>query len=196
MLIYQNSRRNFLSSMAILSAAVVCKPVIENIAPLTEEDDLQKKWKLFCEKSGGKNCYTLPDSKSRSGFLSTNGHAYRNGETMYFPHENVLAVPTWIYWETNTFRPADFIVTLFDGTSLKKISRLNRFEMDALYKVSKYNSIDNLLTAHCNAQKQDALIGTSLLKSKTTFTKNARILQLSYYKENDIVINKKYIHHF
>src|SRR5664279_1864383 len=177
MLIYENSRRNFLSSMAMLSAAVVFKPITKNLPALQEEDDLQKKWKIFCEKAGGQNSYTFNDSKLQPGFLSTNGHAYLNGQAIYFPRENIYALPTWVYWKTNTFKPADVIITLFDGTSTKKISRLNRFEMDALYKVSKDNAVDDLLTAHCNGQKQEALIGSSIMKSKTTFTKNARILQ-------------------
>ncbi|MEO8860333.1 MAG: hypothetical protein ABI358_02865 [Ginsengibacter sp.] len=196
MLIYENSRRNFLSSMAMLSAAAICKPVIKNLSPLSEDDDLQKKWKLFWKKSGGQTFNSFVDLQTKHDFLGTAGHAYKNGETIYFSRENILAHPTWVYWETNLFKPVDVVITLVDGTSLKKISRLNRFEMEALYNLSNDNSSDNLLTAHCNGQKQDALVGISLLKSKTSFTKNARILQLSYRKENNIVINKKYIYHF
>ncbi|MEO8412070.1 MAG: hypothetical protein ABI472_00355 [Ginsengibacter sp.] len=196
MLIHQNSRRNFLSSMAILSAAVVCKPVIKNLASVKEEDDLRKKWRSFWEKSGGQKCHTSLNLQAQDNFSGTCGHSYRNGETIYFPRENIVAHPTWIYWETHISKPADAVITLIDGTSLKKISRLNRFEMDALYKVSKDNPKDNLLTAHCNSQKQVANISEPIMESKTIFTENKQILQLSYRKMNVFITNKKYIYHF
>ena len=196
MQVSQNSRRNFLNSIAIVSAGAAFKPAIKYLPSITEQEDLQKKWESFWRKSGGKKFYTFTDLQKQNNLINTKGHLYKNGEIIYFSKENILAKPTWIYWETNALKPADAVITLFENnSSLKKIARLNRFEIDALYKVSNDHCNDNLLEAHCNNAKSSAGNAISLLKNKISITKNSQVQQVSYYKERTLVLHKKFIYH-
>jgi hypothetical protein len=195
MQVYQNSRRNFLNNIAILSAGTAFKPATKYFPSIIEQEDLQKKWELFWKKSGGQKFYTFTDLQSQNNLFNTKGHLYKNGEIIYFSKENILAQPTWIYWGNSLSKPADVVITLFDNnSSLKKISRLNRFEIDALYKVSNDHCNDNLLEAHCNNVKP-AGNAISLLKNKISITKNSEVQQVSYYKDRALVLHKKFINH-
>ena len=196
MQVLQNSRRNFLSSMAIFSAGIVLKPAIKNLpAIVIGDDDLQKKWKSFWQISGGERYNTFVDLQKQSNLPVTKGHYYRNGDVIFFPKENIIAVPVWICWESNTLHPADVAITLIEKNSLKKIGRVNRFEIDALYKVSKNFCDDSLLTAYCNNLKPKALDQFSLLKNKISISKNSCEQQVSYYKERSLILHKKFIYH-
>jgi hypothetical protein len=195
MQLYQNSRRNFLSSFAILSAGTAFKPAIKHLPGINTEEDLQKKWESFWKKSGGKKFYTLNDLKNRNIISDTKGHLYKNGETIYFSKENILAQPTWIFWGNDILKPADVIITLFENnSSLKKIARLNRFEADALYKLFSHYPEDKLFTAYNNSLKPNSN-ETTFIKNKITVKKNSQLHQLSYYKDKKLVTDKKFIYH-
>lgn len=197
MQIYQTSRRNFLSSIAILSIGTAIGSPVTHFSSITdEEEDLQKKWKSYWKKCRGQKVNTNIDLQKHNNLFETKGHFYKNGEVIYFHHENILAQPTWIFWENNALKPADAIITLFENNgSLKKIARLNRFEMNALYKISREYYDDKLLTAHCNSLKHIPVKGTSIIKNKITITKNSQIQQVDYYKDQALVLNKKFIYH-
>lgn len=196
MQISQNSRRNFLSSITILSAGIALKPAIKYLPGITNgEDNLQKKWQSFWKISGGEKYNTFVQLQKQNNLPATKGHYYKNGDAIFFPKENMVALPVWIYWENNTSLPVDVVITLIEKNSLKKIGRVNRFEIDALCKVSKNFSGDNLLTAYCNNLKPKALDQFSLLKNKISITKNSCEQQVSYYKESSLVLHKKFIYH-
>jgi hypothetical protein len=194
MQIYSNSRRNFLNSVAILSAGTVFKPTVKNIPFINEQEDLQEKWDFFSRISGGKKIYSYTDLPVQNNLFDTKGHQYKTGELIYFSKENILAQPVWIYWGTNA-KPVDVVITLFEKSDLlKKITRVNRFDLDALYKLSKDYDKDKLLTAFCNSLKS-AFNQSSLVKNKITITKKLQAQQVSYYKKNELIINKKFIYH-
>ena len=196
MQIYSNSRRNFLTTFAILSAGTAFKPAVRHLPTINEKEDLQKKWESFWEKYGGQKFYTLSDLQKNNVLSITKGHAYKNGEVIYFSKENIIAQPTWIFWGNNISKPSDVVVTLFENNrSLKKIARLNRFEIDALYKLLKDYCADNLLVAHCNNLKPVSFNTMSAVKNKIKITKNSQIQQVSYYKERVLVSQKKFIYH-
>ncbi len=196
MQVNQNGRRNFLSNIAILSAGAVFRPAIKHFSPGDEEKDLQKKWKAFWGKSGGRKFNTFTDLQKENNLLEIKGHFYKSGEIIYFPKENILANPTWIFWECNSLNPSDAIVALFEVNTLKKITRLNRFEIDALYKLSGECGNDNLLSAYCNGLKPAAAGSAPLMKHKISVTKSYGIQQsVSYYRNEEIVLNKKFIYH-
>ncbi|HEY5406475.1 MAG TPA: hypothetical protein VIJ92_05295 [Ginsengibacter sp.] len=195
MQIYENSRRNFISNIAFLSAGIMFKPAINHLPSLMEPEDLQKKWELFWKKSGGQKIYSLIDLQKNNILSNTKGHVYNNGEVICFSKENILAQPTWIYWKNNKTRPADVVISLFEKNSLKKIARLNRFEADAIYKVSKDYGSDNLLEAHCNNLKPATGNTIAVLKNKLSVNKNSQVQQVSYYKNHSLVIDKKFIYH-
>jgi len=196
MQILQNSRRNFLSSMALFSAGIALKPAIKNLPDIvTCDDDLQKKWQSFWKIYGGEKYNALADLQKQSNLPDTKGHCYRNGDAIFFPKENIIALPVWIYWENNTLHPVDVVITLIEKNSLKKIGRMNRFETDALYKTSKKFYEDNLLTAFCNNLKPGAPDQFSLLKNKISIAKDSYRQQVSYYKERSLIFHKKFIYH-
>ena len=191
---YQNSRRNFLSNMSILSAGALLRPSSINLPAITKGDDsdLQKKWESFWVKSSGKKI--LHSSFTSHNLLNVKGHTYKNGEPIFFPKENIVAQPTWVFWGNNQLKPADVVITLIESASLMKIARLNRFELNALCKASTQFNNDKILTAFCNnvnpfAKKLDSL------KNKTAITKNSQTQQVSYYKERSLIFHKKFIYH-
>ena len=194
MQIYQNSRRNFLSNMAILSTGVLLLPSGINLPATNGDGDLQKKWNSFWRKSSGQK---MPPSSAFKEYNISNikGHTYKNGELIFFPEENIIAKPTWIFWDNNQLRPADVVITLIESTSLKKIARLNRFELNALCRLSTQFNNDKILTAFCNNIKSFSEKNLASLKNKTTITKNSQLQQVSYYKEQALVLNKKFIYH-
>ena len=121
MTISQYNRRNFLSSIAILSVGTAFGSTIKHFSPANPANDLQKKWTAFWKKSGGRVYYSLTDLNSANNQKETKGHYYKYGEIIYFPKENILAQPTWIFWNDRT-KPADVVVTLFENNhSFKKL---------------------------------------------------------------------------
>jgi hypothetical protein len=192
----QFNRRNFLGSLAILSVGTTFGSATKYFAvpDPTTTDGLQKKWKAFWIKSGG--CI---ENIAHGDFVNnrkvTKGHFYKNGETIYFQKENIYALPTWIYWG-NRAKPADVIITFFEkGHSLKKIASLNRYEMEALYRLSKEPGSEELLSASINKCKLIPGASTGKIISKVNIKKNSKIQDISYYKGQLLVFEDKLIHH-
>lgn len=190
----QYNRRNFLSSIAILSAGTAFGSTAKHFSPAGSANDLQKKWAAFWKLSGGR-VYGLTHLDSVNDQNETKGHYYTYGEIIYFPKENILAQPTWISWKNKSAKPADVVVTLFENNySFKKMHRFNRYEMDALYHISKEPDAQQLLLASFNNK---TIPGTSagIIKTKTSIKKNSQIQDISYYKEQLLVFKDKIIHH-
>jgi hypothetical protein len=194
MQVYSNGRRNFLNNIVVLSAGTVFKPAIKHLPSIYEREDLQKKWESFWRKYGGKKYFALTNLQKNTVSFKTKGHEYKDGEVIYFSKENILAQPTWVYWENNTSKPSDVVITLFERKTFKKITRLNCYEADALYKVSKDHHEDNLLAACCNTLKPPNS-SVLFLKNKMAITKNSKVQLLSYYKNQELILNKKFIYH-
>jgi hypothetical protein len=195
MQIPENSRRNFISNIAILSAGIAFKPAISHLPSVNDKTDIKRKWELFWKRSGGQKINNFAELQKDNGLAKTKGHVHKIGDIIYFSKENILAQPSWIYWENNTTVPVDVVITLFEKNSLKKITRLNRFEADALYKVADNYRADNLMEAYCNSVKPSVTKTMALLKSKTSANKNSQEYHVSYYKNNSLVLDKKFIYH-
>jgi hypothetical protein len=195
MQIRENSRRNFISNIAFISAGIMIKPAFNSLPSITGEADIRNKWKSFWKKSGGQKTFDVVDLRKNNNLIITKGHIHKNGGIIYFPKENILAQPTWIYWTNSESKPADVVITLFEKNSLKKIGRMNRFEADALYKVSKDYDGDNLLGAFCNNLTLTKGDTEDLLKNKISVKKDSHLHEMSYYKNHSLVLNKKFIYH-
>lgn len=192
----QYNRRNFLSCIAILSAGTALGSAVKPFYTKNKEESLDKKWSAFWKNSGGHTFNELIDSKQHNSIIETKGHLYENGEIILFSKENILALPTWIYWGGDKTNPADVIITLFENNdSLKKITRLNRFEMGAVYKLSKEYKDDQLLVVHHNNIKPFSGNTTSFIQNKTFINRHSNTQQVSYYKEQELVFHKKFIYH-
>jgi hypothetical protein len=196
MQIYQNSRRNFLSSMAILSAAAAFTPAFQKLPlPTNSNDDLQNKWNSFCQKSGCEKLNSFDDLVNQFELDAMPGHFYKKGEVVCFPRENIIARPTWIYWQNHPSKPAGVLIDLIEKNSFKKVACLNRFEVDALYKVSKEFYKDNLLEAYCNNLLAMPNGDMPFLKNKLLVCENSLIQKISYYKNRELLFQKKFIYY-
>ncbi len=195
MQIPENSRRNFISNIAFLSAGIMIKPAIKSLPLITGQVDIRNRWESFWEKTGGRKTHNVVDLQKNNALIITKGHVYRNGDIISFSKENILAQPTWIYWKSNKIKPDDVLISLYERDSLKKITRLNRFETNALYKVAEVYRGDNLLEAYCNSLRPSIVNTMSLLKSRTLVNKNSQEYQVSYYKNRSLVLDKKFIYH-
>lgn len=195
--ITQHNRRSFLSSIAILSVGSVFGSTIKHFSPaaFNSINDLQKNWAEFWKKSGGQVFNGSADLNGNNN-KGTKGHRYQYGEIIYFPKENILAQPTWIFWDNDLSKPADLAVSLFENKEpFKKIICFNRFEMDALYLVSKEADTEQLLLASFNNSKHNTGSSTGIIKTKTNIHKNVQIQDISYYKGRVLVFQDKLIHH-
>jgi hypothetical protein len=191
----QHNRRNFLSSIAILSAGTALGSAIQPFQSTTKEEELDKKWASYWKKAGGQIFSTNLDLKQDEWKIDTKGHLYDLGEMIYFSKENIFAQATWIYWGNDQASPADMIITLFENKDgFKKITRLNRYELDALYKLSNEFTNDALLLLHHNNMKTVDDNRTCFVQNKTTIQKKFNTQQVSYYKEQALVFHKKFIY--
>ena len=189
----QYNRRNFLSSFAILSAGTTFGSTLKHFYPAGTANGLQKTWASFWKKAGGEISYSTADAGNNQ--QETKGHHYKYGEVIYFPKENILAQPTWIFWNDRT-NPADVVVTFFENNhSFNKILRLNRYELDALYLLSKQPHVEQLLLTSFNNTKPIAGASTAIIKTKTNINKNSQIQEVSYYRGQSLIFKDKIIHH-
>jgi hypothetical protein len=84
---------------------------------------------------------------------------------------------------------------LFENNySFKKILRFNRYEMDAIYRLSKEPDSEQLLLSSMNNRKEIA--GSSaIIKTKTRIKKNSQIQVITCYNGRLLVYEDQLIHH-
>jgi len=194
MKVSQYNRRNFLGSLAILSVGTAFGSPAKHFSPVNSTNDLQEDWRKFWKKSGGSVYHSLSDMNKGNNTTGTKGHSYKYGEVIYLPKENILAQPTWIYW--NGTRPADVIVTFFESNhSSSPVIRLNRYEIDVLYRLSSEPGSEELLSAFLNSGKRIRNSSTGIIKTKTSFKESSRIQEISYCEGQSVILHKKFIYH-
>lgn len=147
MITNKNSRRSFLSSIAILSAGAALGSPSSLFSSADEKLTLKDKWKKLWQQQGGElyfNQASIPDVAI--GTVCKN-HVYQTGEVVHFKNEELLAQPIWIYWDNKKTKPDDVIVTFFtNNKNARKIFRINCFELDSLYHLSTEKNEANLVS--------------------------------------------------
>lgn len=192
----QHSRRNFLSCLAILSAGTAFGSVVSPL-DLTnkKEDTLEKNWDLFWKSAGGQVFTEKITSAFPQLLPCTSGHHFENGDIILLKKYDVLAQPTWIFWGDDKKNPKDVVITVFENTEAKKkITRLNRFEMDAIYKLSQHFTDDQLLLTSHSATKPLNASTNTFIQNKTSINRHSNTQLLSYFKEQSLVFHKKIIY--
>ncbi|MGE9311479.1 hypothetical protein ACLOAU_07530 [Niabella sp. CJ426] len=125
----QASRRGFLGSLAILTAGVALG---SNATGLFTHNnlvsDLKKNWEDFCRQQSAKTYSGV--LKAKREIVACQGHEPREGQLVYFPGDNIVAQPIWIYWATNKNKPSDVIINFYKEDVA--VGTLNQFEMKAL----------------------------------------------------------------
>lgn len=190
----QSSRRNFLGSLAILSAGSVFGSVTR-LVPETPAPDLYVAWKQFCRQNGGQSCnLALPGA---AALAPCKGHWYETGETIAFPQHNLLAQPTWVYWSEEKTKPADVIITLYKNDAAKtKLARLNRFEWEALQSLPAASEPRDVVALmkeacshHASAKQKNASVSL-----KVTVRKGRNINISARLYQQDVTINKQFLY--
>ncbi|CAN5428189.1 hypothetical protein BH11BAC5_BH11BAC5_08720 [soil metagenome] len=192
----QHNRRNFLSCIAILSAGTAMGSTVNTFITANKKEEApDKNWERFWKKTGGRIFNGKIELEKQPFVNNTSGHHYQNGQAIFFAKENLLAQPTWIYWGDDRTTPKDVVITLFENSETqKKITRLNRFEIDAVYRLSKEHAADQLLLTHHNASKPLAGNISTFIQNKTLINRHSNTQHLSYFKEQSLVFHKKIIY--
>ena len=191
----QNSRRNFLSSMAILSAGAAFGSVTDFISPGNSTKNLKQLWNSFCTQYYG---YPFISAGADKTVMDTcKGHYQKNGEMVFFSQEKLLAQPTWIYWGGNKSQPADIIITFYHNDKEQtKAFRVNRFELEGLIGLTagtNENGIitgfkENIIKHSPNGIRQKGLV------VKTTIQKGKYAKIFAANSTNKITIDSKLIY--
>ena len=145
----KNSCRHFLSVMGILGSGTLVAG--SPMALLNREDavDLKKQWKLFVTAFDGSS-FGTPATEAITNIQHTDGHRFEQGAISRLAANNLLAMPTWIYWGNNDDHPSDMLVSFFeDKAPYKKIKTIHRFELEALVKLAAEQESQELLALLC-----------------------------------------------
>ena len=189
-----NSRRNFLGIMALLTSGTVLagSPLV-----LLEEDgqkeDLKKSWEKLLQQYNATGFLTIGDIQLPQMPEPLKGQTHTTGPIISFEQEGILAQPTWVHWKNND-KPRDLLISFFENNAAyKKIVTINRYELEAMLKLSTTANSESLLTAickNCKAQKNGMKNG---LQVKTSIKKNKGVQQAILYKHNNIVLENQFI---
>jgi hypothetical protein len=188
-----NSRRNFLGTLAILTSGTVVAgsplSLFDNDA--TGDNTVEKTWNEFIKNSGASRFLNITGITLPHNLTAINGLVNKAGDIVSFEKENMLALPTWIYWGNNRNRPDDVIVSFFENSyPYKKIKSIDRFELKALVKLGNTNGDDNLLQAICTKQHGLNAAKTKLVV-QTRITKKKHVQDISLYNNNNIVLKEQ-----
>lgn len=186
-----NSRRNFLSALAILSSGTV---LAGSPLAMFEKTDaggasLKSKWALFINKYGAGSFLNIAGSAVSHNMQAVNGHTHTFGEIVRFTEQRLLAQPTWIHWRGNKRRPDDVVIHFYeDAYPYKKIKSINRFELLALIQLQEQ---ENLLQAICIKNKET---NTNRLEVKTRIAKRKTVQEVNFFANNNIVLKQQFFY--
>ena len=178
------TRRNFLSSMAMLSAGAVFVSFPAVLFSDRQKADLQKQWAAFCNLSGGASYSSFTDSDARIIDEACKGHQYKSGQAILFSKESIVATPTWIFWENDNRKPADMLITFFERKDggLEKAITYNRFEMEAIYKT--YEQLNELSFIRNDTPER--------IKVKTLISKRKLKQEIGYFRNKEILFKNNF----
>jgi hypothetical protein len=190
------NRRSFLSSIGILSAGVAFGSTAKYFTAENNNHDLQQIWDTLRKQAGGEILHHKVQLLAENHGQPCKGHRYQKGEIVYFSRQNVLAQPTWIYWDNKKRKPSDVVITFFENNhSHSGIVGLNRFEIETLSLLSKENKSSELISLVCNTarQKNTAYISNEMLSIKIAVKNNGQVQSTAGIQGKDFYSEKKLI---
>lgn len=186
-----NSRRNFLGSLAILSAGSALGSVSSLLQ--TTDDNIENQWKKLCKISDAKAFHVFPSAEITEYFKPCKGHYYRSGQPVLFSDHQLIAIPTWISWGREKATPDDVIINFFRKDSQQKVGSINYFELAAIVsslpdtKSNPMSFINDVLVKERTDKNQ------SILKIKTRIQRDcAPMIQMTIAGKQTI-INKSFL---
>lgn len=188
----QSSRRNFLGSLAILSAGSAFGSV-SRLVPEIPATDLHLAWKQFCRQNGGQLCdLALPGAAT---LAPCKGHWYKTGEVIAFPQHNLLAQPTWVFWSETMAKPADMVITLYENDAAKtRLCRLNRFEWEALSVMPNAPESQDVVALMKKTGKPTGKKSSNASALKVTVRKGRNVSITARLKQQEVTINKQFFY--
>lgn len=186
-----NSRRNFLSSLAILGSGTVLAgsplAIFENGD--ASNASLKSKWAALINKYGASSFLNVAGSAISHNMQAVNGHTHTGGEIVCFSEQKLLAQPTWIYWGRNRGRADDVVIHLYEDVHpYKRVKSINRFELLALVQLPGQ---ENLLQAICTKHKEE---NRNRLEVKTRIAKRKTVQEVNLFANNNIVSKQQFIY--
>jgi len=182
-----NSRRNFLSTLALLSSGTVLAGSSSNLFDTSKAGNasLKKSWAAFVRNYGASGFVDFTNSVAYTP-EPVKGHSHKAGETVSFTSENLLAQPTWIYWDKNSSHPDDVLVSFFESSyPHKKVKSINRFELMALLQLPAEKQ---MLRAICSKPLDDT---KDRLNVKTCIGKRKNVQDVTLIGNNNNVMLKQ-----
>lgn len=190
----QSSRRNFLGSLAILSAGSVFGSVTRYV-PEAQATDLYREWKQFCRQNSGQSYrLALPAAAT---LATCKGHWYETGEAIAFPRHNLLAQPTWMFWSETKNKPADMVITLYENNGDKpRLGRLNRFEWEALLSLPEDGEPHDVIALMKEACKPATTTKKSNVAAamKVAVRKGRNVSITARLHQKHVTVNKQFLY--
>lgn len=185
-----NSRRNFLSTLAILSSGTVLAGSPLNVwGKSSAAVSLQDNWDLLIKKYGVSGFLNLAGSVSPLVLQPVEGQLNKAGDMVSFGKEQLLAQPTWIFWGTNRSEPDDVVVTFYeDSYPYKKIQSINRFELQALLQLPSANDPLPALRNKGMAGAKDGLV------VKTRITRKKAVQDVQLFANKNIIFKQQFFY--
>jgi hypothetical protein len=182
--------------MAVLSVGAALAPVTNLFAAQSRRTDLKQLWNIFCRKNGGHAC-DEPIDRELPPIAVCQGHFYQAGKPVYFPEENLLAQPMWIYWNEAMRSPDDIVISFFEnGEDKKKLFSLNCFELETINSL-KYDEIHHNSLRILKEYRRAGNTGQKQaggLSMKTRITRQKAQTAVTLMQEN-IILKDNIIHH-
>ena len=183
----QTSRRNFLSSMAILSAGAAFGSVPGYLQPKQSKTGPAELWKLFCNNYEG-----IQAGEAIHSIIVPavgKGQWVKPGAVVCFKEAGIIAIPYFIYWGKRK-KASDLVIGFYkDEPGNKKITNINQYELAAICDAQ--NVTGKKPAIHTFTYEVSANAGNKKFLVKTRIKKNAAELVASY-NQQPISILKNY----
>lgn len=183
-----NSRRGFLSTLAILtSGTLIAGSPTTLLTTNNHELSVKERWDEFLRKFGGTTYFNFIETKLPFHPVATAGHTYKAGPFVSLPNR-ILVQPTWIYWGTSMQQADDVLVTFYnEADGSRKIKTINRFELDALVSMAGKKDPAQLLSILCSDDK----LKTKDFRASTKIKKGRATQEVRLYNNKELIATKQ-----
>ena len=189
MMLSKNTRRNFLTNLAILTAGSVVAGSQASLFSSAEKNNLMGQWKKLLAYSNGRSV-DCPAALLHSDIAVTKGLIHKRGQMVLLENEGLLAQPTWIYNARKNDRPIEVIIEIYDHSSYQKMITLNRYELNALLQVQQNYTEEKVLLTSLFKKGNEA---SHRLKTVTTIRDHKHHQSISYMRRDELLIKEKTI---
>lgn len=185
-----NSRRNFLSTLAILGSGTVLAGSPLNVwGKNSKAASLEDTWALLVNNYGASGFVNLAGSVTPQVLQPVTGQLNKAGDVVSFDKEQLLAQPTWIFWGDNHSEPNDVVVTFYENSyPYKKIQSINGFELQALVQMPSDKDPLLALRNRAMAGDKDGLV------VKTRITKEKAVQEVQLFANKNIVFKQQFFY--